>query len=118
MNPTHWICHCGAINELAVSDQLAARENLHDTRWDCERGHDVKPRHGLQLVNLVPQGTSDMLSKDFPCCEATDGPEDHIYGTCELPKGHPGRHQEMRDGKLWASWSGDSREGYRASYPS
>ena len=30
----------------------------------------------------------------------------HVYGTCELPGGHPGRyHRETRDGMLWASWS-------------
>jgi hypothetical protein len=35
-----------------------------------------------------------------------------IYGTCEKSKGHESRwHQEFRDGKLWAEWSGrrDSR---------
>ncbi len=29
-----------------------------------------------------------------------------IYGTCELPQGHKGRHQETREGTVWANWSG------------
>jgi len=34
-----------------------------------------------------------------------------IYGTCQRPAGHTDRwHQEMRDGKLWAEWSGPSDE--------
>jgi hypothetical protein len=47
-----------------------------------------------------------------------------VYGTCQLPAGHtkaecehcggpiPGRrfHQEIRDGKVWAEWSGPSDE--------
>ena len=32
-----------------------------------------------------------------------------VYGTCELPKGHHDRfHREIRDGKVWAEWSGSS----------
>jgi hypothetical protein len=37
-------------------------------------------------------------------CGATDGD----YGTCSLDTGHDGRHVEMRDGKVWAAWSGQS----------
>jgi hypothetical protein len=30
-----------------------------------------------------------------------------VYGTCDLEPGHQGRwHRELRDGKLWAMWSG------------
>lgn len=41
-----------------------------------------------------------------------DNNEIIIYGTCQKPKEHENRwHQEWRDGKLWAEWSGsrDSR---------
>jgi hypothetical protein len=45
-------------------------------------------------------------------CGATDsmdGPE------CTLLVGHPGWHQEWRDGQLWAEWRVDARpEGERA----
>lgn len=47
-----------------------------------------------------------------------DGGKLIIYGTCQRPAGHPERmHQEWRDGKLWAEWSGPVERAPREETP-
>lgn len=65
-------------------------EILHCT---CDHnGYGTYHRVGCELSPIC--GIQDL---------AGDG---RIAGTCELPKGHGRWHQEWRDGKLWAEWSG------------
>ncbi len=93
-----WLWLTGARRRAGWS--LASTDNLTGA---AALIHDVCGRNYL----VADLSETEVLTRSHRCrplqaCGATDGP----YGTCSQPVGHWGRHAELRDGQLWAEWSG------------
>lgn len=88
-------------NAQTIPEQAAAYQRLADAMSDLATWH---PRFDVDTGGITPEEEMDR-------CGAQEWWRDDdgsvvIGATCQRYVGHPGRHLEERDGRVWADWSG------------